>query len=874
MRWLGRRDRDYREELEAHIEIEVRENLDRGMAPEEARQAALRAFGNALAVRERLGDGRPLHFRQDLYGDVRYGLRLLRRNPGLTAAVVLTLALAIGANTAIFSLVDAVLLRMLPVRDPQSLVMVRALMRTGKPDWFSHTDYEWVRDHNPVFSGVAASMVWHQNLDAGDHKERATFFLASGNYFAVLGVEPAAGRLFTAEDDSQGRAVAVLSYGYWQRAFGGRADAVGKKLRLERTALEIVGVAPRGFKGEYDYGENYAPEFWVPLSAQPAVSTPPTSFLRTRNISWLGVVGRLRPGIRMAQAQAAMRPLLDALRADLHVDPQNDYLGGIGIEPGSGGISGMREQYGEALRLLMVLVAIMLLIACANVANLLLARSAARRREFAVRLALGAGRARVVRQLLTESLLLAGMACAAGLGIGHVIVRGFVAVSDTKGFEVHINLAVLAFAVTISCAAAVVFGLAPALQSNRIDPWAALKESRIGGAAARWFSPTRLLVVAQTGLSMVLLIASGLLLRTFLNLKAVNPGFDERVLQAGLDNALVSENGSDLGARLVERLSSIQGVQAVSYSKFGFGGSGRSCCMTPEGYTPAADEDKNVRTQSVSPGYFRTMGIAMLAGRDFWDADRKNPPPVAIVNETMARHYFAGGSAVGKRFSWSAKGLKDTEIIGVVKDAKYGNLRQATPRMVYSPALRNGTDSNILEIRAQANGGRPLPAIVGDCRTAIRAINPNIRITSFDTLAAEVDRSLTPERLVSWLAAGFGMVALLLTSVGLYGILAYTVARRTSEFGIRMALGAGRAAILQMVLREGLVLVGIGLALGFVAAVSLSHLVASLLFGVEAHDTVTFAAAAVTLAVVAAAASYGPARRATAIEPVRALRYE
>ena len=872
MRWFGRRDRDYREELEAHIQMEVRENVERGMPLDEARQAALRTFGNALVVRENLGEARPLHFCQTLFRDTRYGARLLKRSPGLTATVVLTLTLGIGANAAIFSLVEAVLLRMLPVRDPHSLVIVRALTRQGARDWFSHTDYEWLRDHNRAFSGMAASAVWKLNLDAGDHKERVTTELVSGNYFSLLGVGPAAGRMIAIEDDRQSLPVAVLSYAYWQRAFGGRDDALGRELRLEKTSLAIVGVAPRGFNGEFS---DDPPDFWLPLAAQPAVSGPGRSSLHTRNQSWLGVIGRLRPGMSAVQAQAGMRPLLESLRADLHVDAQNDYLGAIGIEPGGGGISNLRDYYARPLRVLMALVAVVLLIACANVANLLLARSAARRREFAVRLAIGAGRARLVRQLLTESFLLAAMACVAGMAIARSIVRVLLAVSEVKGLEVHLNLAVLAFTAIISCAAAVTFGLAPALQGNRVDPWTTLKEGKMTGGAGRFFNPSRLLVVAQTALSLVLLIASGLLLRTFLNLKAVSPGFDEQVVEAKLDASLVSGNSVALGNELMERLSFVPGVDMVSFSQFGFGqGTSRICCIAPEGYAPHANEDKNVRIHPVSPEYFRALSIPLLAGRSFATTDRSGAPRVAVINETVADYYFRGVNPVGKRLSWWPTEPKNIEIVGVVKDAKYDNLRQDTPRLVYLPALQNGSGPNFVQIRGLTRSGRPLAALIGDCRATIRAVNPNIRIVSFEPLAAAVNRTLAPDRLVSWLSAGFGILAILLTSVGLYGILAYTVARRTSEFGIRMALGARRLTILQMVMKEALVLVGIGLVAGLAAAVSFSHLVARLLFGVQPHDTVTFAAAAATLILVAAAASYGPARRATAVEPVTALRYE
>ena len=869
MRWLGRRDRDYREELDSHIEMEVRENLKRGMGPDAARQAALRTFGNALAVRERLQEARPLHLWDILLRDLRYGARLLMRTPALTATIVLTLALGIGANAAIFSLVEAVLLRLLPAKDPHSLVIVRALTRQGVRDWFSHKDYEWLRDHNQAFSGLAATANWRLTLDSGDRKERVGVEFVSGNYYAMLGIEPAAGRVIELEDEHQRRPVAVISHAYWQRAFGGNADALGKELHLEKGAFEIVGVAPAGFRGEYD-GD--APDLGLPLTTQALISR--RSFLNTRNASWLGLLGRLRPGLNMQSAQAEMGPLLESLRRDQRVDAQNDYLGGIGVEPGGAGLSNIRDYYGQPLRVLMALVAVVLLIACANVANLLLASAAARRREFAVRLAIGASRWRLLRQLLTESFLLSGFACATGLVIAYGIVQALVGMADVKGLEVHLDSAVLTFTIAISCAAAFAFGMAPALQGNRIDPWATLKEGKPGGGSIRRLKLSSLLVVTQTAFSVVLLIAAGLLLRTFWNLKSLNPGFDQAVLEAQLDTSLVGQNGVALGNRIVELLSSVRGVQTVSYSQFGFGqGANRVCCIAIEGYTPEPNEDKNVRLQPVSPGYFRTEGIPLLAGREFTAADRYNAPKVAIINETTARRYFGRVNPLGRRFAWWPTDPKNIEIVGVAKDAKYDSLKEQTPRLVYVSILQEGPGPNFVQIRALP-GGRSADTLIADCRAVIRSVNPNIRITSFAAASAAVQRTLRPELLVSSVSTGFGILALLLTSVGLYGVLAYAVARRTSEFGIRMALGAETRTILGMVMSEGLVLVVAGIVGGTLIAASLSHLMTKLLFGVPANDWATFAAAGLTLLAVAAAASYWPARRATGVEPVTALRYE
>jgi len=890
MEWLGelwrrlrmlvrrkQRDADLEDEIRLHIELRAGEQIEAGAAPDEAFDAARRRFGNTLLLKEMSRETWGWQWLDVLLHDIRFGLRMLRKSPGFTLVAVLSLALGIGANTAIFSFIDAVLLRMLPVREPNSLVIVDALTRQGTHDLFSHTDYKWLDKHNDIFAGLLASSIQEFLLDLGGHKEKIPGEFVSGNYFSVLGVQPILGRAISPDDDTApGRhPVVVISYAYWQRAFGGNPEVLGQKVRFSDNVLQVVGVAPNGFAGE---SIGAYPDFWVPLSMAPVLRG--NSFLHTRNVSWLRVLGRFRPGMTIRNGRASLSVLLKSMQAALHIDPQNDYLGSMALEPGSGGFSGLRDRYSQPLWILMVLVALVLAIACANVANLLMARSAARRREFAVRLAIGAGRKRLIRQLLTEAFSLAALACALGLTTAHIMIRSLLAVSQVDSLDVQLNFKVLTFAGAVSCAAAVAFGLAPALQSYRSDPWSALKlDSRSTGGTVGRLNPSRALITMQAAISLLLLIAAGLMLRTFMNLKALNPGFDEQhVLEINIDPSGVVEinsAGVNLVARLVERLSAVSGVKSVSFSGFGFGeGSDRNCCIDVEGYTPHQNEDKNVRVQSVSPRYFTTMGIRLLAGREFRDVDARKSPRVVIINETMARYYFQDTDPLGKRFAWWPTDPKNIEIIGVVHDAKYDNLREQPPRMVYQSLLQQGAAPNFLQVQVSSKAARPLPALIRDCRAVITGMEAHVVVRAIAPLSAVVDRTLHPERLVAALSAGFGIIALLLTSIGLYGILAYSVARRTSEFGIRMALGAERATILRMIMWDGVGLVLIGLLIGLVAAYCLSRLMANLLYGVQPQDAVTFSLAAVTLIVVAAVASYGPARRATKVDPMDALRYE
>jgi predicted permease len=550
MRWRRRqrRDEDLERELHSHLDLETSEQRETGLSEEDAGYAARRALGNASSLKEQLREVWSWTSIERTLHDLRYAARMLRKAPGFTAVAVLSLGFGIGANTAIFSLIDAVLLQILPVRQPASLVVVHALTRRGTRDFFSHTDYQWLGEHDKVFSGLAGFTSWSLRRDLKDQKENLNGELISGNYFSVLGVVPEIGRRLTSEDDPPAgwRAVSVISYGYWQRAFGGSPRVLGQQLKFGSITVEIVGVAARNFSGE---STGYAPDVWIPLGMQPQLSGG-RSFLHTRNVSWLSCMGRLAPGVTISEAQASTDVLLNQLRNALHVDPQNDYLGSIRIDRGAGGLSWLRDRYAQPLWMLMALLALLLVIACANVVNLLLARSAARSREFAVRIAIGAGRLRLIRQLLTEAALLAAISCALGFGIAYSLARGLITMVQIDSVDFHLNWTVLAFAVAVSCVAALIFGLAPALGGNRAHPWSTLKLGGRPSHSVLKLDRSRLLVIAQTAISFVLLIASILLLRTFLNLKAVNPGFDEvHVLQVTIDTSEVNSVNGDAPAR-------------------------------------------------------------------------------------------------------------------------------------------------------------------------------------------------------------------------------------------------------------------------------------------------------------------------------------
>ena len=855
-------DRELDEEFQYHLERQIEENLHRGLAPEEGRYAAMREMGAIAKSKEECRDARRVNWVQDFIQDVRYGLRQLRRNPGFTAVAVLTLALGIGANTAIFSLVDAILLRALPVTHPESLVVLSSYSRNGREGDFGYPDYQTIRSGNRTFAGVlAASSSRSIDVGIGPESEVAVRKIVSTNYFSVLGIQPLLGRTFNSEDKDQ--QVAVISYRFWQLAFAGSPSVIGKQLNLDGLPFAVVGVTPSDFFGE-TVGE--APDIWATMSLMPAAQRSAPGF------TWLDLMGRLKPGVRAPQATADIALLLPHLRDS---ESQGGFISRIALERGDRGSSGLRDTFSAPLGILMIVVAVVLLIACANLASLQLARAATRQREISTRLALGASRGRVARQLVTESVLMGLMGGALGLLFAiwsqHVLLSLVAAVGRTVTVDLRPNLHVLAFTVVISVATCVLFGVAPAIKAARqgVGTGPLLNLPLLAGRRRRWrFNDG--LIATQVALSFLLLVVGGLFIRTVQNLKNQNLGFRAAGV---LSVQLVHEPEyqpvwANVIVALLQRTDSIPGVRAASVSFQGILANGSSGVsgLRFEGYPPTR-EDQRAQANWVGPSYFATSGITILQGREFSTEDNSSTQEVAILNQTIARKYFGNQSAVGRRFEFSGK---QYEVIGVATDAKYEDLRQSNVPMVYFAALQNNSAIQSLEIRTTSS---PL-SIAGAVRAAVREADPDLKVGEITTLRDRVKQKLAPDFLAADLAGFFSGLTLLLVFTGIYGTLAYTVARRTNEIGIRMALGARTGDVVQLVVRQAFGLALAGLTLGTVGALGLTRLLTSLLYGVKPSDELTYLAGSLILAAVALAASYIPARRAVRVDPVVALRYE
>jgi predicted permease len=828
-----------------------------------------------------------MHFSQDL----RYAVRTLVKSPAFTLIVVLTLALGIGANTAIFSLTDQVLLRLLPVASPEQLVVLDGpgafQGRTFNNGTFSYPMYRDFRDQNTVFDGVLARFPAQLTLIANGQAERVDGELVSGNYFDVLGVRAHIGRSFTPADDRTpgGHPVVMFSHSYWTRRFNANPGVLNSSVTLNGQPMTVVGVAPPGFFGIV-VGES--PDLFVPLMMK-AQMTPTWDDLQNRRSRWVTIMARLKPGVSAAQAESAMNVIyrqINEQEIKAITNPSKNFHDRflskhLFLRPGQKGRSDLRQQFSTPILVLMGMVGLVLLIACANVANLLLARGAARQKEVAIRLALGASRGAIVRQGLIESMVLAAAGGVVGLAFAWwtaaflLKMLPFDAAAQTLSASPDARVTLFAFGGALLTA--LLFGLAPALQSTRPALVSTLKDesgSVIGGTGNARFRKG--LVVAQVGLSLLLLAGAALFARSLYNLKTLNPGFQaDQLLGFSLNpslNGYSRERSVLLFQQLEEQLAQLPDVRAAAASVIPLmTDSNWSSTVKVEGYQAKEGEDMNPSVNGVGPGFFATMGQPLLRGREFSVKDVSGAPKVAIINETMAKYFFGADNPLGRHIGWGRDKVADMEIVGVVRDSKTATLRQQAQRFVYVPYMQEAEIGQMtFYVRARGDAA----SVGASVRQVAQRVDPNMPIFDMKTMTAVMDESLFIERMVAALSVAFGGLATLLAAIGLYGVMSYTVARRTREIGIRMALGAERSSVMWLVLKEVALMVAIGVGAGLPLAFALSRLVQSQLFDLSAHDPVALAAAAAVLALVALAAGYLPARRATRVDPMLALRYE
>jgi len=828
-----------------------------------------------------------------LLQDLRYALRTLRKSPLFTTVAVLSVALGIGANTAIFTLINQLILQLLPVKHPEELVLLTWRgshygSNTGS-NALSYPMYQDFRDKNQVFRNMFCRYGMYMSLSFEGRTELVSGELVSGNYFPVLGVGAAVGRVFTASDDlyQGGHPLAVLSYGFWKSRFGGDPGIVGQRIVVNGYPLTIVGVSQAGFDG-VEVG--YAPQIRVPMMMKKEMTPGPWYSLNDRRSRFVQAFGRLKPGMTLEAAKAGLQPLFhqilamevqDQAFAHASADSKAHFLKAwIDVLPASKGRSDLRRQFANPLWALMAMVGLVLLIACSNVANLLIARATARQKEVAVRLAMGASRGRLIAQLLEESLLLSIAGGGAGLGLAVLMDKALIGFLPAGVIPLNVSSSpdarVLGFTLAISVMTGLVFGLAPALQSTRPELAGTLKDQAgavVGGAAV---GLRKTLVVLQVALSLLLLIGAGLFIQSLKNLKDLNPGFRTENLAAfSLDptlNGYKPERSRQFYRQLVERLNGLGGVSSAALAVVPLLDDNEwDSSVTVEGYTNKEGVDPHM--QFVTPGFFDTLAVPILLGRDFTLRDDTGAQKVAIVNEKFAKRYLGNGSPIGHHVGMGGDpGTKtDIEIVGVVKDTKYENMRQEVPYELYRPYQQVDFVTGVSAyVRTRTDPANLFAAL----RQTVRQVDSSVPVFGMRTLVQQVDKSLVTERMLAALSTVFGCLATVLAAVGLYGVMAYMVARRTREIGIRMALGAGRGTVVWLVMREVLRLAAIGVAVGVPSAWALTRLVETQLFGIKPADPGTMVLAAVGIASVATLAGYLPARRATGIDPMRALRWE
>ena len=902
-----RRDRMLDEELKAHLALLIEQNTKSGMSPEAARREAKLLLGGAEQIKESVREQRGLPLLDALAQDIRFALRMLRKSPAFTTVAVLTLALGIGANTTIFSLIDAVMLRSLPVRNPQQLLVphwtaVNQPTTRSSYNWsscpgvsgdpaapphgctFSYPMFEQFRSRQDIFSTICAFIAAPQeHLTTNGSVSMANGFLVSGNFFATLGTRAILGRTFGPADDSpSAKPVVMLSYAFWKSRFGGDPSIVGKLILLEKTLFIVVGVAAPGFAG---LNPGLPDDLWIPLSSQPSVA-PYFPKRTAANSLWLEMMARLRPGVSLSQAQSALSVIFasSTTSGSSAMFKSND-LPRIELTSATHGLTSLRREFSQPLFFLMASVGIILLIACTNVAGLSLARVSSRRQEFAMRFTLGATRGRIARQLLTESLLTSLLGAALGIVLAYWSASALAAFLSANWYslidlDVRPDGLVLAFTIGVAALTSVLFGLAPALQGTRMDLGPAIK-----GAASKplaLFAGRRLgfgsvLVVAQVALSIVVLAGAGLLVRTLINLEQMNVGFEtDHLLLFSVDMTMAEYRmfGDDarvyqLERDLQTRFATLPSVTSVSYSMVSLlsGGS-----MTNDFKFPDAPLSSSFSGDElpVGPDFFETMRIPLLSGRTFTAADFQSSvkPKPAIINQSFAKRLFGNENPLGRSISEGDSKTAQWQVVGVVGDAKYDSLREAIAPTIYTMKKTSGAAE--FELRTKSNPTALIPSV----RDAVNHLNSSLLVSDFKTQTEQIDQLLYQERLVAGLSFLFGALSLLLACIGLYGLLCYEIVRRTRELGIRLALGAQRRDLLRLVVGQGIFLVLIGVAIGIGAAIGVSRFVSSMLYGVHATDPLTFAVVSLLLLGVALLACYIPARRAMKVDPMGALRYE
>jgi len=876
-------------ELRFHFDQQVEKYVKSGLTREEARRRARLDFGGHEQLKEEIREARGVNLIETLFQDIRYGLRIIGRTPVISCIAILSLALGIGANTAIFSLIDTVLLRMLPVQRPEELVQVLRLnpARGGGIDpSFTNSLWEQVRDHEDVFSGAFAWSQEQFDLAQGGAVQNAKGIFVSGGYFTTLGVPTAAGRLFTKADDQRGcPALAVLSYGFWQDHFGGAQSAIGSALSINHQRFQVIGVSSPGFYG-VEVGSKF--DVAIPICAA-AVFDGKESRLDRRSWWWLNIMGRVKPGISQNQLKARLGVLSPQVFGGAVPDwapaDQQSFKQRVLLSvPAATGTSDLRQQFKQPLDILMGVVGLVLLIACANIASLMLARASARHKEIAVRKALGASRARLIRQLLTECVLLSTAGALLGILFarwGTSLLVRFISTGNNSVFlDLSFDWRILCFTATVAVFTGFLFGVLPAFRSTRVSLTSAMKGSQAVDAESRAkFRPGKWIVASQVALSLVLLVASGLFLRSLVKLVTMDAGFDRNnvlIVHANLHNAKVApEQQPAMFDEVENRLRALAGVVSA----------GRSVMTPVSNYiwnnllqvdtpNPPTGDAALAFFNFISPGYLGTMRTPLLAGRNFNDGDTKAAPLVAIVNEALARKFFPNGDALGKYFRVQpepGKTAPPIQIVGLAKDAKYESLREEAHPTAYFPVaqITDLTEEQVFEVRTATRPSALVPAV----QEAVAGVSKTIPL-EFHTLAEQVDDSLVQERLLATLSTFFGGLALLLAMIGLYGALSYLVAQRQPEFGIRMALGAPRGSILRLVMRDVVIVLTGGLTAGACLALATVGVLQKMLFGLAPHDTFTFIAAIGVLSAVAVVAGYLPARRAMRIDPMVALRYE